>query len=105
MRRLQLDLILVFKIVKGFGKVETDKFFQFMEDFRTRFHNIQIYKETRRLNIKKYTVSQIVNTGWNSLLSEAVTGNTVHGIMEAIDALFQQNSGLYVRQKRLPAQL
>ena len=36
MRRLRSDLILVLKIVKGFVKVMADKFFQFLEDPRTR---------------------------------------------------------------------
>ena len=40
MRRLSLDIILVFRIVKGFVKVNVDKLFLFLEDLHTRGHNL-----------------------------------------------------------------
>ena len=43
MRRLRSDLIIVPKIVKGFVKVEEDKFFQFLEDPCTRIY-LQTFK-------------------------------------------------------------
>ena len=52
-RRLRSDLILVFIIVKGFVKVEADKFFLFLGDPRTIGHNLRIFKQTCRLNIRK----------------------------------------------------
>ena len=36
MRRLRSDLILVFEIMKGFVKVEADRFINFLGDPRTR---------------------------------------------------------------------
>ena len=38
--RLRSDLILVFKITKGFVNVEEDKFFQLLEDPRTTFESV-----------------------------------------------------------------
>ena len=41
MGRLRSYLILVFEIVKGFVKVEADKFLLLLEDSRTRGHNLR----------------------------------------------------------------
>ena len=96
MRRLRSDLILVFKIVKGYVNVEADKFFQFLEDPR-------IFKQTCRLNIQMYTFSQRVIMEWNPLPPEAVIAKTENLFKGVIDPLFQQNMGLCISQRRLPA--
>ena len=51
LRRLCSDLILVPWLVKGFVKVMAEKFFQSLEDPRTRGHVVRIFKQTCRLNI------------------------------------------------------
>ena len=77
MRRLRSGLILVLRIKKGFVNFEADKFFQFLEDARTRGHKLRIIRQTCRLNIRKYTISQRVITEWNHLPPEAVIAKTV----------------------------
>ena len=55
MRRLRSDLVLVLMIIKGFVKVEADKFFQFLDDLRIRGLDLLIIRQTCRVNITKYT--------------------------------------------------
>ena len=52
-RRLRLDLILPFKIMKDFMKIEADDFFKFLKDPHTRGYNLQIIRQTCRLNINE----------------------------------------------------
>ena len=98
MRELRLDLILVFNIMKGFVIVEADKFFQFLEDPRTRGHNLQVFKQTCRLNIRKYTFSPRVITEWNPLSPEAVTAKTVNLLKGVICPLSSKLWG-YIQAK------
>lgn len=50
------DLIQVFKIIKGFDKVNPNVFFQFSENSRTRGHRYKIVKTRPRLEIQKISL-------------------------------------------------
>ena len=103
MRRLRADLIEVFKIVKGFEGIDPNYFFKFINDTRTRGHHLRIYKQTCRLDIRKYFFSQRVIFEWNNLSLDTVSATTINGFKKAIQPLFQKVRGLYISQRRLPA--
>ena len=103
MRRLRADLIEVFKIVKGFEGIDPNYFFKFVGNARTRGHNLRIYKQNNRLDIRKYFFSQRVITEWNNLPLEAVSATSINGFKKAIHPLFEKVRGLYISQRRLPA--
>ena len=55
MRRLRSDLILVFEIVKGFVKVEADKFFLFLEN---PIWKIRVQTDLQAEHSKVYLLSE-----------------------------------------------
>ena len=103
MRRLRADLIEVFKIVKGFEKVNSSLFFEKQRNVRTRGHPFRFYKPNCRLDIRKYFFSQRVISEWNSLPLEAVTADTVNTFKNKIDPVLKRRQGLYISQKWLSA--
>ena len=105
MMRPRSHLIIVHMIVKGFVKVDADKFCQFLDYPLARGHNFRIVKQTCKLNIRKYAFSHRVITEWHNLPPEAVTTKTVNFFEGVIDPLFQQNTWPCICQGRLPAQV
>ena len=58
-RRLRGDLIAVFKIIKGFDKVNYLKFFH-LSTTGLRGHNLKLFKLSFKRNVGKYTFSNRV---------------------------------------------
>ena len=52
-RRVRGDLIEVFKLLKGFDKVDYNKFFQINQRNRTRGHSLKLNKSRSRTDIRK----------------------------------------------------
>ena len=72
MRRLQADLIEVFKIVKGIDNVDQNSFFQPSSETRTRGYMHRFFLPSCRLNLRKFSLSQRVVSEWNSLPPKSV---------------------------------
>ena len=56
-RRQRADLIQIFKILKGFNKVEASKFFKFAKDSITRGHDCKIVKQRFRTKLRQFAFS------------------------------------------------
>ena len=67
LRRLRFDLIFVYKIL--FGMIETDvsALFVVNNDTVTRGHNLKLFVQQSRIDLRKYFFSNRVIQSWNSL--------------------------------------
>ena len=61
----------VFKIVNDYEDVDRNIFFKLKEGSRTRGHKAAIVKECR-LDMRKYSFSQMVINEWNKLPNDCV---------------------------------
>ncbi len=68
-RRIRQDLMMCFKILKGFVRINPNDFFHFNlnERTRTRGHSKKLYVEHSRIDSRKYFFSNRVISIWNSL--------------------------------------
>ena len=60
--RLRGDQIEVFKILNGFENIDRNMLFSLKKDNRTRGHEVKLVKDQRRLDIRKYSFSQMNGT-------------------------------------------
>jgi hypothetical protein len=84
-RRVRGDLIEVFKILKGFSKVDQGTWFNLSMDGRTRGHQYKLVKLRSRLDIRKNFFSQRVISMWNSLPSEVFEAESVNAFKNRYD--------------------
>ena len=84
-RRVRGDLIEVFKILKGFSKVDYKTWFELSDNSRTRGHGYKLIKSRSRLDIRKHFFSQRVVNVWNSLPSEVVEAESVNAFKNRYD--------------------
>ena len=104
-RRERGDLIETFKIIKGFEKLKTSKFFQMVnKTSKTRGHPLKIYKPSLRKNIncRKHFFSQRVIHGWNSLPRAAVNAKTVAMFKKELDSHWNEEMFGYGVSKAKP---
>ena len=80
------DVIEVFKLIKGFDKVDYRQFFQLASCSRTRGHMYKIIKVRSRLDIRKVFFSQRVVNLWNGLPASVVEADSVNGFKNRLDA-------------------
>ena len=59
-RRLRADLLEVFEIMKGFGKVDPATHFS-MSDIRSRGHTLKLEKPRARLELKKALPHRVID--------------------------------------------
>ena len=71
-------MIQVFKLIKGFDKVDYKHFFQLSTDRRTRGHKLRLVKVRSRLDIRRNFFSQRVVNSWNVLPDKVVEAETVN---------------------------
>lgn len=95
-RRKRYDLIETFKIMKNLSKIEVGKLFK-LRNNQTRGHNLKIYKEQSRLDIRKYFFSQRIVNDWNKLPAETVNSKTLETFKTKIHKEFLPG-GLYMIQ-------
>ena len=78
-RRLRSDLILTFKIVKGFVDYPMDKLFQYVQTAGTRGHYLRIRSgsKTPRLDVRLHAFGERVVAPWNSLPVNVVEASSV----------------------------
>ena len=84
-RRIRGDMIEVFKILKGFSKVNYNTWFKLSVNSRTRGHSYKLIKSRSRLDIRKnFFIQRVVNV-WNSLPSEVVEAESVNSFKNRYD--------------------
>src|SRR5664279_712182 len=89
-RRTRGDLIEVFKIVKGFDKIEYTLFFE-RSTFITRGHNEKLFKKPFHLDLRKHFFSQRVVDLWNKLPQNVIDSTSVNNFKNKLDCYFSQN--------------
>ena len=84
-RRNRGDLIEVFKVLKGFSKVDYKHFFQLADNGKTRGNKYKLVKSRSRLDIRKHFFSQRVISEWNKLPNSVVEAETVNAFKNKYD--------------------
>ena len=77
-RRNRGDLIEVFKMLKGFSKIDYRQFFKLAENSRTRGHSYKLVLSRSRLEVRKHFFSQRVVSEWNKLPTSVVEATSVN---------------------------
>ena len=88
-RRTRGDMLEVFKILKGFSKVNYNNWFKLATNSRTRGHCYKLIKSRSRLDIRKNFFSQRVVNAWNSLPSDVVQAESVNAFKNRYDKYMQ----------------
>ena len=86
-RRDRGDMIEVFKILKGFNKVDSSKFFKLSENTKTRGHTMKLVKTRTRLDCRKYFFTNRVIDNWNSLPQYVVDAPSINAFKNRYDSL------------------
>ncbi len=76
LRRLHLDLIFLYKMLRGYFNVDSSKLFEF-KSTRTRGNSWALAEKYANSNLKKYSFAQRIVKVWNFLPEEAVSAPTV----------------------------
>ena len=98
-RRLRADLLEVFKILKGFVKVNPATHFS-MSDRRSRGHTLKLEKPRARLDLRKHFFSNRVIDAWNALPGHMVEATSTNMFKAALQRL---PHGAFKSWKQLPA--
>ena len=98
-RRLRADLLEVFKILKGFVKVDPATHFS-MSDRRSRGHMLKLEKPRARLELRRHFFSNRVIDAWNSLPGHMVEATSTNMFKAALQRL---PHGAFKSWKQLPA--
>ena len=85
-RRNRGDLIEVFKMLKGFSKVDYKHYFQLVDNSITRGNKYKLAKSRSRLDIRKYFFSQRVVNEWNKLPDSVVEAESVNSFKNKYDS-------------------
>ncbi len=78
LRRLQADLILVYKILHQHVSLNFDDYFQLARSVRTRGHIFKLEVPRHRTNYRKFFFSNRVVSVWNSLSADTVAATTLN---------------------------
>jgi hypothetical protein len=84
-RRVRGDLILLFKVMKGFVKIDYRKFFEFSTVKKTRGHSLKLIKKRSNGEQRKHFFSQRVVDVWNGLPQFVVDADNVNGFKNRLD--------------------
>ena len=95
-RRNRGDLIEVFKILKGFSKVDYKHYFQLVNSSKTRGNKYKLVKSRSRLDIRKHFFSQRVVNEWNKLPDSVIEAESVNSFKNKYDSYvsLQRNNKL-----------
>jgi len=86
-RRARGDLIETFKILKGFDKIDYNKFFILAENDRVRGHSMKVIKNRCNTNARSSFFSQRVVNMWNGLPEEVIQAETVNTFKNRLDKI------------------
>jgi hypothetical protein len=84
-RRVRGDLIQVFKIMKGFCKIDYTKFFHLSTVGITRGHRLKLEKKRSKGEVRKQFFSQRVVNSWNSLPQFVIDADSVNSFKNRLD--------------------
>ena len=84
-RRLRGDQIEVFKILNGYENIDYNMFSEIRQSKITRGHNFTLVKKQSRLDVRKFSFSQITINVWNKLSIECVHASSVNMFKNKID--------------------
>ena len=84
-RRVRGDLIQVFKMIKGFDKVNYKEFFEISSSSRTRGHSYKIVKKRCNGDLRKHFFTQRVVNSWNNLPQHVVDADTINCFKNRLD--------------------
>jgi hypothetical protein len=85
-RRNRGDIIEVFKMIKGFTKVDYREFFQLADNQKTRGHKFKLVKNRSRLEIRRNFFSQRIVNDWNILPKEVVEAESINSFKNKYDS-------------------
>jgi ribonucleases P/MRP protein subunit RPP40 len=85
-RRVRGDLIEVFKIMKGFDKIDYRKFFEISTVEKTRGHSLKLVKKCCNGERRKQFFSQRVINIWNGLPQCVVQADSVNSFKNKLDS-------------------
>ena len=74
-RRLRVDMIEMFKIMKGTNKISAEELFSSVN--RTRGHSLRVKERRVKTIVKQGTFTQRVVNAWNGLSGKVVAAETV----------------------------
>ena len=88
-RRKRGDMIQVFKVVKGFDRIDPSRLFNFNVDGRTRGHPYKIVKPLAKKPARSNSFSiRSINT-WNSLPADVVAAKSVNAFKSKLDSYWR----------------
>ena len=85
-RRLEGDLIEVFKIVKGFDSVDFRNFFHLST---TGLRGLKIFKPSFKHDVRIYTFSDRIIDSWNRLPENIIDCESLDNFKNKLDRLFK----------------
>jgi hypothetical protein len=88
------NLIEVFKILKGFIKVDCKSVFQLAGNSKTRGNKYKLVKTRSRLDIRKHFFSQIVVNEWNKLPNSVVEAELINSFKNNYDSYVSTQKSL-----------
>ena len=86
-RRIKLDLIMCYNIIRGNVGIECPRFFKIVKSSRTRGHNYKIYKQECHLDVCKYSFARRVVDIWNDLPSCIVNAESVNSFKNRLNTV------------------
>ena len=99
-RRLRVYLLEVFKIFNGLESILPADFFEMDKArYATRGHPFKITKMHSRLDLRKYSFTQIIVNDWNQLTEAAVMSNDINTFQDHIDIYLKNRAEDYTSQR------
>jgi hypothetical protein len=84
-RRVRGDLILLFKVMKGFIQIDYRKFFELSKVNKTRGHSLKLVTKASNGEQRKYYFRPRVVDVWNRLPQYVVEADNVNGFKNRLD--------------------
>lgn len=84
-RRTRGDLIMVYKILKGMVDLNYTHFFK-LSTTKTRGHELKLFKQRNRLNVRQKFFSQRIVDSWNKLPEYIVSSSTIINFEKLYDS-------------------
>ena len=84
-RRVRGDLIQVFRMIKGFDRINYRDYFEFALESRTRGHSFKLLKKRSNREFRKHFFTQRVVNCWNSLPQSVVDADSINSFKNRLD--------------------
>ena len=95
-RRNRADLIELFKIYKGFSKVNFQDMFETAVESRTRGHSAKLIIKRNRLDLRKFFFSERVKCRWNRLSQDEVDSATINHFKAILTKKRENRMGFFM---------